>query len=138
MKTLLAVLLLMPAVSFACVHSVEVTDTYAKVCAASDSCRTVLYQSIPNTSQARKNEMVREGLQFYLDTREELALFPPEDPVKAEDPNCENWYWGLSDGTPESDPLDATHLIARDCIVENVTFDGVQYNFVIRRANRCQ
>jgi hypothetical protein len=139
MKYLIVVLVL--AISppvLACVHSIEVTDNYAKICAAADSCREVVYQAIPNMNQARKNELLRSVLQQFLDTRTSLDLLEPEDPDKGSDPGCEHLYWGLSDGTPTSDPLEATHLIGRGCVVENVSYDGTQYWFTVRRAERCQ
>lgn len=138
MKTLLALILAVPVNALACIHSIEVTDTYATVCAAADSCRTVLYQSVPNQSQARKNELLRALMQQFLDTRINLDLLVPEDPDKGSDPGCENLHWGLADGTPDSDPVTATHLIGRGCVVDSVTYDGTYYNFTIRRANPCQ
>jgi hypothetical protein len=139
MKILIAVLVQLIALpAWACVHSVEVTDTYAKVCAASDSCREVVYTGIPNTSQDRKNELVRDLMQQFLDTRTSLDLLVPEDPDKGTDPGCEFLFWGLADGTPTSDPLEATHLIGRGCVVDNVSYDGTQYVITIRRASGCQ
>ena len=69
-----------------------------------------------------------------------VSLNDPEfdlDPDAAVDPNCENFFWGESEGNPQNS-LEATHLIARACIIEDVLWNGVdRYTFTIRRADRC-
>jgi len=130
------VALLFSASVYPCVHSVEVTDTYVTACAAADACRTILYEDLSPGSIGKKEEEVRETFQAFLDTRLELVTFPAADPDKATDPNCENFYWGDIDGTPAGS-LDATHLIARDCIIEDVTWNGGDFSFSVRRADRC-
>ena len=137
MKYLLLIFLLFAAPLLACTYSTASTDTYVEVCVASDACRVLFHADIPRGSQTKNEEFVRAHMQNFLDTRLTLNSFPAADPAKASDPNCENFYWGDIDGLKAS-PVEATHLIARGCIIEFVEWNGTEYKFQIRRADRCQ
>jgi len=137
MKWFLLSLLLFSTPLLACVHSATSTDTYVEVCVASDACRVLFHADIPRGSQAKNEEFVRDHMQNFLDTRLTLSSFPAADPAKASDPGCENFYWGDIDGVKQ-DSVNATHLIARPCVIEFVEWNGTQYKFQIRRADRCQ
>jgi hypothetical protein len=113
------------------------TDTYAEICYAPDSCRTVLYDDLGfGNNHDKRAEALRSNFQAFLDTRLELTSFPAEDPDKASDPDCENFFWGDQQGD-KADAMNATYLIARPCIVEDVEWIGTEYFFVVRGANRC-
>lgn len=141
MKSLLAFVLAlcwMPAI--ACVHSVTSTTDYVEVCKASDACRRLDYTDIPNGSRAKKDEAVRSYMQSFLDVV--INLNDPEfdlDPDAAQNPDCENFYWGDTTGAKKIS-LEATHLVARDCVIDAVVWDEVSATYVltIRRAESCQ
>ena len=138
MKYLFALLLFSSPV-FACVHSVDSTDTYVEVCTASDACRRVFHSELPSGPQWKKEDAVAQAMQDFLDVRLELISFDPVDPDKALDPNCENSFWGDDSGAKKIS-LEATHMVFRSCIIEDVLWleqSGI-YTFTIRTTDRCQ
>jgi hypothetical protein len=124
------------APAFACVHSLQSTDTFVEVCASSDSCRLILYDDLGfGNNHTKRAEFILQEMQDFLDTRLELITFDPADPDKALDPNCGNLFWGDNTGEKKIS-LEATHLVSRDCVVDSVVWDGVAYIMSIRRADR--
>jgi hypothetical protein len=126
--------------AFACLHSAGSTDTYVEVCKSSDTCRVIFYDELCcGNNHTKRAEQIRAGMQSFLNST--VSLNDPEfdlDPDAAVDPDCENFYWGDLAGEKKIS-LEATHLVARDCIIENVFWDGIdRYIFTIRRADRCQ
>ena len=123
--------------AFACVQSVSSDSSQVQVCVGG-ACRTILYTNLAPGSNALKAAAVQKSMQAFLDTRLLITTFPPEDPAKAEDPAAtfgERFFWSDLDGVPtEGNPLTTTHVTARECIVENVTWDGTAFVLTIRRA----
>ena len=123
--------------TFACLHSATSTDTYVEVCKGSDTCRVIYYDELPTGPTWKAEEAITKGMQSFLNSM--VSLNDPEfdlDPDAAVDPNREDFYWGDSTGA-KRDSLEATHLIARGCIIEDVHWDGIdRFIFTIRRASR--
>lgn len=136
MKYLLTLLLFICTPVFACVHSIASTTEYVQVCAASDSCRTIFYSELPKGSKEKQAEIIRQELQDFLDVRLEITSFDPADSFKASDPKCESVYWGDNTGIEKSS-LEATYIIARGCIVENVFWNLDRFTFTVRAAQPC-
>ena len=139
MRYLFLVMLFIPGSLWACIHSVDSTDTYVEVCKSSEACRVIYYDELPAGPKWKAEEAITKGMQSFLDSM--VSLNDPEfylDPDAAVDPDCENFFWGDDTGAKKIS-LEATHLVARSCIIEDVFWNGIdRYTFTIRTADRCQ
>jgi hypothetical protein len=124
--------------AFACVHSINSTDTYAEICTGVDTCRIIFYDELGNgNNHTKRSETIRQTMQNFLDVRINLLLLEINDPDKGLDPNCGNIFWGDITGNKKIS-LEATHLVNRGCVVENVHWDGIsKYIMAVRSTRPC-
>ena len=139
MKTFIFALLLAPLSALACVQSVDSNDVFAEVCIGTDLCKTIVLADLTQRSVRKREQEVRQSFQDFLDFRVPLTTLDIDEETRGVNPNCENFYWSDDRGQASVDSV-ATHIVAHDCVVDSVVWDGVLGLFIItiRRADRCQ
>ena len=83
---------------------------------------TLLYADIPGNSwNANRLAKLVERAQQLIDKRVPLTDLPADDPDRLADPGLPHLFW------------DGADLVARQCIIENATWDGTRLSFRLRR-----
>ena len=128
---LAASLIATPAI--ACVQSQGSNSTQAFICTSVDTCRTVLYSDLGNGSTTQKADRLRQTMQDFLDTRVPLLGLDALDPDKADDPGLNplltgRMFWSDIFGVAvNGNPLLATHVTSRACVVQSIVWTGQLY-----------
>jgi hypothetical protein len=86
---------------------------------------TVLFSSLGAGSTAVKAARLQAAVQAQFDDRTLLSSLPSNDPDKTINPNSPAIFWSLSDGTPEPNIANATHLTSRSCLAVVTTVGSV-------------
>lgn len=124
--------LLVAAPASACNGLVTSTATSITVCRDGFTCREVLYSQLRNGSDNLRAEQVRAVLQSFVDLRLRIDTLPLDDPDRGTDPGMRSLFWGDADGNP-ANGVDATHLIGRGCLIEDVHWVDGQIVLTIRQ-----
>jgi len=89
--------------------------------------QTITFASLSG-SGANKAKQAQAALQALYDVRQTLVSLDLDDPDKIANPNRPGLFWSVSDGTAEPNPVKATHLTGRGCIVK-VAWDGAKFTW---------